>query len=60
MPTYRAVFLNSENHITLPAKDVIAPNDHQAIIEARKYLDGQDIELWDGPRFITRFPHQAS
>ena len=58
MPTYRAFFLDPSNRVTLPAKDISASDDEEAMAQARQFIDGKDIELWDGPRFIVRFPHK--
>jgi hypothetical protein len=58
MPTYRVFFLDTNNHISLPAETVEADDDQEATIKARKFIDGKDIELWEGARFIVRFPHK--
>ena len=58
MPTYRVFFLDEQNLVTLPNKEIEAADDQGAMVEARQYIDGKDIELWDGPRFIVRFPHK--
>jgi hypothetical protein len=58
MPTYRVFFLDTQNRVTLPAQDIDATDDQEAIVKARQYIDGRDIELWDGPRFIVRFPRK--
>jgi hypothetical protein len=58
MPTYRVFFFDAQHRITLPAKTIDAADDQEAIAKSRQYIDGRDIELWDGPRFIARFPHK--
>jgi hypothetical protein len=32
----------------------VCADDHAAIEKAKRLLDGQDIELWSGPRFVKR------
>jgi hypothetical protein len=33
-------------------------NDVEAIEQARRLIEGQDIELWSGERFIVRLPQK--
>ena len=58
MSVYRVFFLDKENHVTLPAEVIEASDDQEAMTQARRFIDGKDIELWEGPRFIARFPHK--
>jgi hypothetical protein len=55
---YRAYFLNEEDHIVRRV-DLKAAEDHAALEEARKMLDGQDIEIWHGGKKILRLPHKG-
>jgi hypothetical protein len=32
----------------------VCADDHEAIGKAERLLDGQDIELWSGPRLVKR------
>jgi hypothetical protein len=33
-------------------------DDAEAIEQARRLIEGQDIELWSGERFIVRLSHK--
>ena len=57
MPYYRAYPVNDDPrpgqpHIAGPAYIIECDNDQQAIAQARQFVDGCDIELWQDARFI--------
>jgi hypothetical protein len=52
MPVYRAYHLKEDRHIAGPPTMFASPDDTDAIKEARKLIDGHDIELWEGSRFV--------
>lgn len=58
MPTYRVFQLNDGGHVDAPATLIECDSDEQAIEQARQYLDGHAIELWEGKRQIKRFEPQ--
>jgi hypothetical protein len=37
---------------------IVCANDEEAIEKAKRYVDGHDIELWSGDRFVTRINHK--
>jgi hypothetical protein len=51
MPAYRAYPLK-DNHVAGPPNIIVADSDHDAIEQAKQLVDGHDVELWDGPRFV--------
>jgi hypothetical protein len=51
MPDYRAYQLKN-NRVAGPPNIVAADNDQDAIEQAKKLVDGHDVELWDGARFV--------
>ena len=51
MATYRAYFLDFENHIT-ERRDLEAESEAEAIKTARQWRDGKAIEVWCGPILI--------
>ena len=57
MPDYRIYKLDKEGHIYGPPAVVQCADDQEALKEARRALDGRDIELWQGERFIRKLPH---
>jgi hypothetical protein len=54
---YRAYTLGSDDHFTA-YRGFASANDADAIIWAKQLLDGHDIELWSGERFVIRLKHQ--
>jgi hypothetical protein len=51
MAEYRAYRIKN-NHIAEPPRIISADNDQQAAEQAKQFVDGCDVELWDGPRFV--------
>ena len=51
MPTYRAFFLDRENHIT-ERREIEAESEAEAITAAKQWLDGKVIEIWCGPILV--------
>jgi len=55
VPEYRLYsLLKGTNHIKGAPTVVIRKNDVEAIEEAKKTLDGVDVEIWEGARCVTR------
>jgi hypothetical protein len=52
MPDYRAYTLDEDGHITR-FEPLICSDDDEAITKAKRMVDGHDVELWSGPRFVT-------
>jgi hypothetical protein len=50
---YRAYTVGSDGHF-VDFKSLICVDDAEAIEKAMLLVDGADIELWSGNRFITR------
>jgi hypothetical protein len=56
-PAYRLYKL-AGSHIAGPADVIVCADDHEAIKIAKQHLDGAAIEIWHGPRLVTRIePH---
>jgi hypothetical protein len=55
MLSYRA-YPVSKNHQVAPGPSVVVlcENDQDGIRKAQQLVDSYDLELWDGPRFVTR------
>ena len=51
MATYRAYFLDFENHIT-GRRDIEAEDAADAVNTARQWIDGKAIEVWCGPVLV--------
>jgi hypothetical protein len=54
MAAYRFYVLGSDGHIAQPPKVVQCPDDGAAIQQARQYLDGKAIEVWEDARLIIK------
>lgn len=51
MPEYRA-YLIKDKHISDAPTMIEANDDAIAIEQAKQLVDGHDVELWQGPRFV--------
>jgi hypothetical protein len=56
VPVYRLYFIDRTNHISRPPEMVECADDQEAIQKAKQFVDGHDVELWDGPRLVVRLP----
>jgi hypothetical protein len=54
---YRAYFVGSDGHF-VKFVGLCCSDDAEAIEQARGLIEGQDIELWSGERFIVRLPQK--
>jgi len=54
MPEYRIYTLNDRNKISGPPQDITCENDQEAIQQAKQWLDGHDVEVWQGARVVVR------
>jgi hypothetical protein len=57
MIEYRAYTLSSDDHITA-SRGFTSTSDTDAIVWAKQLIDGHDIELWSGDRFVIRLRHK--
>ena len=53
MAEYRAYTVGRDGHFN-GFEPLICADDAEAIEKAKRLVDGYDIELWSGERFITR------
>jgi hypothetical protein len=55
MPIYRAYPVSKNHQIAAaPSVAINCENDQDGIQKAQQSIDGYDVELWDGPRFVAR------
>jgi hypothetical protein len=53
MAEYRAYVVGEDDHfVSFQAR--VFPTDDDAITWAKQCVDGHDIELWNGERFVAR------
>jgi len=56
MPEYRIYRMTNDGHILGPAELIECADDGEAFEKAQQYVDGHDIELWNGQRLLCRLP----
>ena len=55
MNEYRAYIVGADGHFTASREITCAGHD-EAVVWARHLVDGRDVELWSGHRFIASGP----
>lgn len=58
MADYRAYSVGLDGHF-ISFDAIVCANDEEAIEEAKRFIDGNDIELWCGERLVTRISHTS-
>ena len=53
MPTYRAYLINRDNRVS-SYRPIEADTDAEALVAARQFVDGCDVEVWHLDRKIGR------
>jgi hypothetical protein len=56
---YRAFVVGRDGHFS-GFEPLVCADDAEAIEEAKRLIDGHDIELWSGARFVIRLPHDPT
>ena len=56
---YRAYTIGLDGRFT-KFEALVCADDAEAIDQARRLVDGRDVELWSGDRFITRLGHKPA
>jgi hypothetical protein len=54
---YRAYVMGHDGHITA-FRAFRCADDSEAVVWAKQLVDGHDIELWSGERFVIRLDHR--
>jgi hypothetical protein len=54
---YRAYTVGNDGHITA-SRAFTCANDADAIAWAKQLVDGHDVELWSGERFVIKLDYQ--
>jgi hypothetical protein len=62
MQEYRIFLIDQNGRIAEPAKILKCSDDQAAVQQARQYLDGRAVEVWNGARRVvhldpTHAPH---
>jgi hypothetical protein len=58
MDRYHIYFVGSDGLFS-GAQFLECADDQEAIQKAQQFVDGHDVELWDGKRFVARFAHKG-
>jgi hypothetical protein len=59
MPEYRAYFVGGDGHF-FNFEEMVCDDDAKAIERTERLVDGHDIELWSGARFIAKLQHTSN
>jgi hypothetical protein len=57
---YRAYSLGRDGHFHGLPRVIEADSDDEALTVARQYVDGYDIEVWEGQRRVAKLVHEGS
>jgi hypothetical protein len=53
MAEYRAYTVGIDGHF-IGYEPLVCRDDDEAVVKAKRLVDGHDIEVWSGPRFVIR------
>lgn len=53
MNEYRIFIVGAEGHF-IKCEPLVCRDDSEAVQNARRMLDGHDLEIWSGERFVMR------
>jgi hypothetical protein len=59
MAEYRAYLVGHDGHF-VSFEGFASLDDGEAITKAKRLVDGHDVELWSGERFIIRLDHKKA
>jgi hypothetical protein len=59
MAEYRAYTVGLDGHFS-GYEPIVCADDAQAIAKAKRLVDGHDIELWSGARFVIRLERKPN
>jgi hypothetical protein len=54
---YRAYVIGEDGHIA-SFRAFVCDSDADATVWAKQLVDGHDVELWSGDRFVIRLDHK--
>jgi hypothetical protein len=57
MAEYRA-YVRDQHDAIVGRHDLEAAHDEAAIAQARQYVDGHDVEIWQEGRMVVRLHHK--
>jgi hypothetical protein len=57
MAEYRVFTLGSDGHF-IGVTDLVCDDDTQAVEKAKQLLDGHDLSIWSGSRYVGLLEHK--
>jgi hypothetical protein len=57
MAEYRAYVVGDDGHF-VNFEGFVAADDGEAVAKAQRLVDGHDVELWSGGRFVKRLSQE--
>ena len=61
MPSFRAYPISKNRKVSAaPSVVIVCEDDQDGLRQAQQLATDEDIELWDGPRFIARLKPEAA
>jgi hypothetical protein len=58
MSEYRAFVIGEDGHF-VGCEPIVCSDDSEATQIAKRFANGHDVELWNGPRLVVRLDHTA-
>jgi hypothetical protein len=59
VPDYRICVIKSDDHIDEPPNIITCNDDREAVQQACQFAEAQNVEVWEGPRLVTRLKSAA-
>jgi hypothetical protein len=56
---YRAYIVGNDGHFE-SFRAFVCNDDSDAVVWAKQLVDGHDVELWSGERFVVRLDHKKT
>jgi hypothetical protein len=56
---YRMYTIGIDGHFT-GSREIVCRDDSEAVAKAKRMVDGHDIEVWAGDRFVIRLNHKSN
>jgi hypothetical protein len=53
MAEYRIFTVGTDGHF-ISSKPLLCDDDEEAVQKAEQLLDGHDLQIWSGPRYVRR------
>jgi hypothetical protein len=58
MSEYRTYTVGIDGHFT-GSQEMVCRDDDEAVMKAKRMVNGHDTEVWSGDRFVIRLIHKS-